>query len=131
MGRKSIAVAAMIGIAGGGAFTASLASPAATPQAVDQQSATDVEKICKMVVSAKRGARPYEMCLTKADWDAKKVADAKDATRQVCRYVEYSGTRFRSAKVCMTAAEWENQRLADRQAIERMQMGTCVPGAGC
>ena len=131
MGRFVIVTAAVFGTLGGAAFTASVASPGTPQQASGVQAPADVEKICKMVVSAKRGARPYEMCLTKADWDAKKIADAKDATRQVCRYVEYSGTRFRSAKDCMTAAEWENQRLADRQAIERMQMGSCVPGGGC
>ena len=131
MGRKFVAIAAIVAAAGGGVVTASLASPGATPQPPALQAPAEVEKVCKMVVSAKRGARPYEMCLTKAEWDAKKIADARDATLMVCRYVEYSGTRFRSAKVCMTAAEWENQRLADRQAIERAQMGSCVPGGGC
>ena len=131
MSRIVVVAAAVLGVAGGIAFTASVASPGAAPQAPGVQAPADVEKVCKMVVSAKRGARPYEMCLTKADWDAKKIADAKDATRMVCRYVEHSGSRFRSSKVCMTAAEWENQRLADRQAVERIQMGTCVPGAGC
>lgn len=131
MGRKFVAIAAIVAAAGGGAVTASLASPGAAPQAPEVQAPADVEKVCKMVVSAKRGAKPYEMCLTKAEWEAKKIADARDATRMVCRYVEHSGTRFRSSKVCMTAAEWENQRLADRQAVERMQMSTCVPGAGC
>ena len=96
-----------------------------------QAAASDPAKICKMVVSAERGAKPYEMCLSKAEWDAKKIADAKDATRMVCRYQEDIKTRFRSFKVCMTAAEWENHRLADRQAIERIQSGTCVSGAGC
>ena len=93
--------------------------------------APDPARICKMVVSAERGAKPYELCMSKAEWDAKKIADAKDATRMVCRYQEDIKTRFRSFKVCMTAAEWENNRLAERQAIERIQNGTCVPGGGC
>ena len=93
--------------------------------------APDRSKICKMVVSAERGAKPYELCMTREEWDAKKIADAKDANRLVCRYEEQSGTRFRSTKVCMTAAEWWNQRQRERQEVERIQMQTCVQGAGC
>ena len=96
-----------------------------------QTTAADPARICKMVVAAERGAKPYEMCMSKAEWEAKAIADAKDATRMVCRYQEDIKTRFRSFKVCMTAAEWENQRLAERQAIERIQSGACVPGGGC
>jgi hypothetical protein len=88
-------------------------------------------KICKSVVGAERGATPYKMCLTRAEWEAKKIADAKDATRLVCHYEEQPGTRFRSTKVCLTAAEWENQRQLERRDVERMQSLSCVPGAGC
>lgn len=87
--------------------------------------------VCKYVVAAEEGAKPYRMCMTKAQWAAKKVADAKDPNRKVCRYEQASGTRFRSHKICMTAAEWENQRQLERQAIDNLQSKTCVHGGGC
>ena len=93
--------------------------------------APNLSKICKKVVDATPGSKPFDLCLTKAEWDAKKVADAKDPNRMVCHYEEQIGTRFRSNKVCMTAMEWENARQADRREVERIQMQTCVPGAGC
>lgn len=88
-------------------------------------------KVCKTVVGAERGAKPYELCMTSAQWKAKKVADSKDANRIVCRYQEQLGSRFRSYKVCMPAAEWDNQRLRERQAIDQIQMRSCVRGGGC
>lgn len=103
---------------------------AASPT-TQQPAAPQPAKVCKMVVSAKPGTKPFEMCMTQAEWDAKKIAEAKDANRIVCRYESDSKTRFRSFKVCMTAAEWDNARLADRQLLERIQMQTCVQGAGC
>ena len=106
-------------------------SQALASSSTTQQPAAGTAKVCKTVVSAERGAKPYDLCLTQAEWDAKKIADAKDANRIVCRYESDSKTRFRSFKVCMTAAEWENARLADRQLLERIQMQTCVQGAGC
>ncbi|WP_324806568.1 hypothetical protein SH584_09375 [Sphingomonas sp. LY29] len=69
--------------------------------------------------------------MTKAEWDAKKALDAKNANRIVCHYQDRPGTRFRSAKVCMSAAEWTNERLRNRQAVEQIQMRSCVPGGGC
>lgn len=88
-------------------------------------------KICKMVVSPEPGTKPYQMCMTKAEWDAKKIADAKDVNRIVCKYTEDPVTRFRSYKICMTAMEWERQRWEDRDAIDRAQRQACVPGGGC
>jgi hypothetical protein len=88
-------------------------------------------RICRQVVDHQPGAKPYELCLTEAEWDAKKKADAKNPNRTVCRYQAAPGSRFKSYKVCMTAAEWENQRQLERQAIEQIQRNVCVPGAGC
>ena len=122
MARPTI-IAAVAALALGGS------SPAASPAA--RQPPDPSKRVCETVVGPEHGAKPYKLCMTKAEWEAKKVADAKDATRIVCHYEEMPGTRFRSAKVCMTAAEWWNQRQADRQAVERIQMQTCVPGAGC
>ena len=93
--------------------------------------ANEPPRICKKVVDNKPGSTPYELCMTKAEWDAKKIADAKDPNRMICHYEEKSGTRFRSAKVCMTAQQWWDARQADRQAVEQIQAQTCVPGAGC
>lgn len=123
---KTLALTVVAAIAAGSAAWTALANQrsAASP-------AAEQPKICKMVVDHKPRSKPYQLCMTGAEWEAKKVADAKDATRIECRYEEMSGTRFRSAKVCMTAAEWWNQRQADRQAVERIQMQTCVQGAGC
>lgn len=109
-----------------------LTSPAsATPVTTIGSPATTPAKICKHVVSAERGAKPYQMCMTKAEWAAKAAADAKDANRIVCRYEEVPGTRFRGRKICMSAAEWANQRFEERQAIERIQNSTCKAGSGC
>ena len=88
-------------------------------------------QICKHVVAAEPGTKPYQLCLTKAQWEAKKKSDARDPNRTVCRYVERSGSIFKSYKVCMTAAEWENQRQLERQQVDRIQRGSCVAGAGC
>lgn len=88
-------------------------------------------KICQMVVSSERGAKPYKLCLNRSEWDARRIADAKNANRMVCHYQERPGTKFRSAKVCMTAAEWANERIRNRQAVEQIQMRSCVPGGGC
>jgi len=123
MARTFLALIA-VGAAGSAAFAAASGEVASANQAAPQQ-------ICKKVVAATLGAKPYELCMTRAEWDAKKIADAKDANRIVCRYQEQIGTRFRSAKVCMPASDWENLRLADRQAVEHIQRQSCVPGAGC
>lgn len=103
-------------------------APAATQPDAGRQSSPVV---CKYVVSADEGAKPYKMCMTRAEWSAKKKADAKDPNRKICRYEQASGTRFRSHKICMTSAEWENQRQLERQAIDKMQATTCVHGGGC
>lgn len=90
-----------------------------------------VPKICQYVVSAEPGTKPYQLCLTRAEWDAKKLADAKDANRMICHYEETPGTRLRSQKTCMTAGEWAEQRRLEREAVDKLQQSVCVPGAGC
>ena len=125
MFRITVATAAAI-VIGTPAAAMQAQGPAAAPAPTAR-----ADVICQNVVSAERGAKPYELCLTKAEWEAKKQADAKDPNRVVCRYQEASNSRFKSYKVCMSAAEWENQRQLERQAVERIQSGTCVRGAGC
>src|ERR1043165_7356364 len=97
-------------VAGAAAAFASTAPE--TPTAPTVTPAPGQPKICKTVVSAEPGTKPYQMCRTKAEWDAKTIADAKDPNRMICHYEEQIGTRFRSNKVCMTAMEWENARQA-------------------
>ena len=104
----------------------SSAGPA--PAAVDDANS---QLVCKMVVTAERGSKPFKMCMTKAEWAAKAIADAKDPNRLICQYEEVPGTRVRNRKVCLTAAVWEQRRLDDRQAIEKIQSQVCVAGGGC
>ena len=114
-------------VAIGGAGAAALAAP---PSGVAPNPRGEGQ-ICKSVVSAERGAKPYKLCMTQAEWEAKKIADAKDANRIVCHYDEQLGTRLRVSKVCMPASDWDAQRQGDREAVERAQMQSCVPGGGC
>ena len=88
-------------------------------------------KVCKMVASDKPNTKPFELCMTKAEWDAKAIADARDANRIVCHYEDEPGTRLRSRKICQPASAWNEQRQSEREAVERIQAQTCVPGAGC
>jgi hypothetical protein len=129
MSRLGFTLAAAAFTFAGAALAQQAAPPAVPPSA--SEAATSEPKVCKFVVEAARGAKPYQLCMTKAEWDAKKLADAKDATRIECRYEEMPGTRFRSAKVCMPASQWAEQRRLDREAVERIQSGVCVAGAGC
>lgn len=87
--------------------------------------------VCQYVVTAQVGAKPTKLCLTKAEWEAKKMADARDATRIVCKYDRLPGTRFRSAKVCLPATQWDENRRLEREAVESIQRSVCVAGAGC
>ena len=93
--------------------------------------ATAEPVICKKVVTAEPGTKPFDMCMTKAQWAAKKKADAKDPNRIVCKYEDSTGNRLKAYKICMTAAEWWNQRQRERANIERIQNGVCVKGGGC
>jgi hypothetical protein len=112
----------MVVIAAAGAVgstaLASMAGEVSSPAQKEQS------QVCKTVVSAEPGAKPQQLCMTRAEWDAKKIADAKDPNRIVCRYEEVPGSRFRSQKICQPASEWANQRQLQRQEIERVQMGT-------
>jgi len=125
--RMSVAWLAFTGILAGGAAFAAVANQQQPPP----MSAPELPKVCKKVVEATPGSKPYDLCLTKAEWEAKKIADAKNPNRMVCKYTESPATRFRSYKVCMTAMEWERQRQEDRAAIDHIQRQSCVPGGGC
>lgn len=106
------------------------ASASSFNPATDAQGKAD-PTVCKKVVSAEPGAKPYQMCMTKAEWAAKKKADAKNPNRIVCRYEDSTGNRLKSYKICMTAAEWIDQRQRERDSIEQIQRKVCVAGGGC
>jgi hypothetical protein len=107
-------------------------SPTSTPPLQTGAAAAPTEKlVCKHVVSAEPGSKPRPMCMTKAQWTAKKLADAKDPNRIVCRYETNSRSKFASFKVCMSFVEWQNQRQLEREHVERIQSNVCVKGGGC
>ena len=126
MSKRGYLIALALLSCAGVALGQSLAEPA--PAASEDPNS---QKLCKMVVTAERGSKPFEMCMTKAEWAAKAIADAKDPNRLICQYEEVPGTRVRNRKVCLTAAVWEQRRLDDRQAIEKIQSQVCVAGGGC
>jgi hypothetical protein len=111
----------MVIVAAGAVGSAAFATTAGEVSSPKQQ---EQPGVCKTVVSAEPGAKPYQLCMTQAEWEAKKIADAKDANRIVCHYEEVPGQRFRSTKVCMPASEWDVQRMRERQEVERVQMQT-------
>ena len=50
-----------------------------------------------------------------------------DPNEKVCESVTPIGSRLGSKKVCATRAEWAEKRRQDREAIERGQVGACMP----
>lgn len=103
----------------------------AAPQTGLAVTAAAPQSVCKYVVSAQRGAKPYELCLTESQWSQRNALASKDTNRIVCRYQEVPGDRFRSKKICQSAFEWAEHRRLEREAVEAVQRGVCVPGAGC
>lgn len=123
---RTITAAMAIGLASA-AIGASQSTSSAAP---DHDPAAD-SKVCKYVVSAKRGSKPFQMCLTKSQWAAKTEKDAMEANRIVCRYEEKIGTRLVSRKICQPASEWAEQQQMHRDQVQDIQIRVCVPGGGC
>jgi hypothetical protein len=94
-------------------------------------SPADSKPICKYVLASDPGALPYQLCQSKAQWDALMAQYAKDANRMVCHYEEEPGTMLGGHKLCGPLSAWEARREQARETTERIQMSTCVPGAGC
>lgn len=109
----------------------SLPTAAAQISVVSTNSPPAEKLVCKKVLSAETGSKPQPLCMTKSQWAAKKIADAKDPNRVVCHYEQSSRSKFQSTKVCMTAVEWVNHRQMERDFVERIQSGVCVKGGGC
>lgn len=111
--------------------TVTTAQQAAAPANVQAAPTSSSERICQMVVNPNVGATPYKLCLTKAEWDAKKLADSKDANRIVCHFEQDPQSRFRSNKICQPQSAWDEQRRVERESVEQIQRSVCVAGAGC
>ena len=127
----------MILAAIGSVSTACAAAPqtssaaAAAPRASSAVAAANPQAVCKYVVSAQPGARPFQMCLTKSEWAARDAKASRDANRMECRYEDVPGSRFHSKKICQPASAWAEHKRLEREAIEAIQRNTCVRGGGC
>jgi hypothetical protein len=88
----------------------------------------DASKIvCKYVVAATPGSKPYRLCMSKGDWALKDNHDNKDANRIVCHYEEEPGSRLQGRKVCQPASRWADDKQLYRETTEKIQMGTAAP----
>lgn len=87
--------------------------------------------VCKYVLASDPRALPYKLCQTNAQWAALEATYAKDADRMVCHYEDIPGTKTSGHKVCGPLSAWTDRQMQAREMTEKIQMGTCVPGAGC
>lgn len=119
-----ILCAAALGVSG-------VAISAAAPAALSPAAAAGSESVCKFVTTPERGAKPFEMCLTRDQWAQKEARDSKDPNRIVCRYEDVPGSKLKGRKICQPASQWAEDRAMHREQVEAMQQKACVPGAGC
>ncbi len=103
----------------------------AAPQTTSATIDAPTQVVCKNVVAAQRGSKPFQMCLTKSAWAEREAKDSQNANRIVCRYEEVPGDRFRSKKICQSASAWAERRRLDREEVEKIQRSVCVSGGGC
>lgn len=107
----------------------------ATALAAQSQAAVEEAKragmVCKWVISEEEGAKPFEMCMSKAQWKAKEEAEAKDPNRIVCRIGARPDSRIGAQKTCKPASQWAEDQRLEQQAIQDLQARTCVLGGGC
>jgi len=106
-----------------------LAVAAQGPAAVE--AAKRAGYVCKWVVTEEEGAKPFEMCMSKAQWTAKEIEDAKDPNRMVCRIGARPDSRVGAQKTCKPASQWAEDQRLEQQQIQDLQMRTCVAMAGC
>jgi hypothetical protein len=123
---KSAGIVALFVVASASAMLASQGVAAGGGMSADA-----TKPICKYVLAADPGGQPYELCQSQAQWDALEAQYAKDANRMVCHYEELPGTKLGAHKICGPQSAWEQRRMDAREETEKMQMGVCVPGAGC
>lgn len=103
----------------------------AASQTASATTTATTQVVCKIVITARPGSKPFQMCLTKSAWAEREAKDSQNANRIVCRYEEVPGDRFRSKKICQSASAWAERRQLDREAVERIQRSVCVSGGGC
>ncbi len=111
--------------------TSSTAAVAAPQTSSVAAVSADPREVCKFVVSAQPGSKPFQMCLTKSEWAERDAKASRDANRIQCRYQDVPGNRFRSKKICQPASAWAEHQRLERESIEGIQRSVCVPGAGC
>jgi hypothetical protein len=52
---------------------------------------------------------------------------ALDPNERICENITMVGSRLAKKRVCATRSEWADRKLQDRQAIDRAQVGACMP----
>jgi hypothetical protein len=123
----------MIRIFAAGAIIAGFAAAGATAAIAQSEPAPDADSskiICKYVVAAgpSRENKPYQMCMSKADWAKKEAHDAKDANRIVCKYQENPSSPYlKGYKICQPASEWAEQERLTREHFLLIQQGASPP----
>ena len=107
----------------------------ATALAAQSQVAVEEAKraglVCKWVLTEGEGVKPFEMCMSKAQWKAKEAADAKDPNRMVCRIGARPDSRIGAQKQCKPASQWAEEQRLEQQHIQDLQARSCVAFAGC
>ena len=119
---KLAALASVISLATASAGAALPVSGSATVSA-----SGDIKPVCKYVLASDPGAEPYQLCQTKAQWDALEAQYAKDANRMVCHYEDEPGTKLGWHKLCGPLSAWEARQQQAREATEKIQMMTPAP----
>ena len=66
----------------------------------------------------------------RASAEKPKTAQPKSAERR-CEVITLTRSRLAKKKICATEVERGEYQLQDRQATEKIQVGPCVPRAGC
>ena len=117
-------LAALATIASLTTATGVVALPPAAPAGT---STSDTKPVCRYVLASDPGSEPYQLCQSKAQWDALEARYAENANRIVCHYEEEAGTKLGAHKVCGPLSDWEARRQQAREATERIQMGTPAP----
>ncbi len=104
---------------------------AVAPQSSSVAAAADPQEVCKFVITAQPGAKPFQMCLTRSEWAQRDAIASRDANRIECRYQDVPGSRFHSKKICQPASAWAEHQRLEREALEAVQRNVCVRGGGC
>jgi hypothetical protein len=108
-------------------FAATAGATAAISQSPPAPNTEDSKILCKYVVAATPGSKPYRQCMSKGDWAIKESQDGKDPNLIVCHYEDVPGSRLQGRKVCQPASRWADDKQLYRDSTERIQMLTPPP----